>query len=222
MVSLQKKQAQIAAIEVKESFNVPAVKRKRAEGSVINDLTVLSQSELCDLMRRPVDKMTADYAVVERITAEAQRRESTENHGSEDYWGNVDYFQFGLAEKIICGNKCYKKCNRNRRKVVFIFASGEKAPQTGVCDAKEYPNDLTALTQMELSGLMREVTDKMASSYELVKRSGEQLRIAMTAMTVLNILISFIMFLPRKSLTVISSIKNDTDLKTGSILRLLL
>lgn len=162
-IHLMSEEATQIVMEIRNVPNAPAVQTELNT----NDLTALSKSELCALMRKTTDKMSTDYAMIERITAEAQRRASTEDHGSEDYWGDVDYFQYGLAEKIICGHKRYKKCNR--RKVVFIHATGEETAQTEV-DTKEYPNDLTALSQSELCALMRKVTDKMAAGYELVKR----------------------------------------------------
>lgn len=159
--------AQITAIEVKENLNCPAVQIPHTAEISTNDLTALSKTELCALMRKTADNMAAEYTLIERITAEAQRRASTEDHGSEDYWGDVDYFQNGLAEKIIFGHKRYKKCHR--RKVVFIHSTGEATAQAEV-DFNEYPNDLTALSQSELCALMRKVTDKMTADYELVKR----------------------------------------------------
>ena len=100
------------AVEVKKEPDVPAVKTENAVQINTNDLTALSRSELCALMRRTTDKMSADYAMIERITAEAQRRASTEDHGNENFWGDVDYFQYGLAEKVINGHKRYKKRHR--------------------------------------------------------------------------------------------------------------
>lgn len=120
LMSEEATQAQIAAIEIKASPNVPAVQTAYTAETVNNDLTALTKTELCALMKKTADKMTADYALVERITAEAQRRASTEDHGSEDYWGDVDYFQNGLAEKIINGHKQYKK--RHRFEDGFDFA----------------------------------------------------------------------------------------------------
>lgn len=154
-------------VEVKKEPNVPAVKVENTAKINMNDLTSLSQSELCELTRSTVDKMSADYEMIERITTEAQRRASIEDHGNENYWGDVDYFQDRLAEKIIFGYKRYKKCNR--RKAVFINTTGEKTSQILV-DTKEYPNDLTALSRSELCALMRKVTEGMSARYELVKR----------------------------------------------------